>query len=319
MKRNFLFPCLIVAVVLLAVFVSCNQDLPIGAKSLNTPSNLHIQDKVLYWSAVDYASGYVVKIDSREEQTSTNSYSLESLPSGRYRISVKAVGDGVRYSSSSFSGTIEYINEIVEEEGTFSSFDEINTKESYLGYGINIIEASEITSKNIKTTYPIFDTKKLINERLLKSNEHYNTFTSIEGRTIEEYNENQSKSASVTSGMNASAKASLFGVKFGASASFSLGMASRFTTTSKEVESQYFLDVISENQNYWLILQSSEARYKELLSEEFKRDLYDASFSPARLFDKYGTHLLMYNPTFFAKKSNILTEKSNCFAKYFVP
>lgn len=292
MKRNFLFPCLIVAVVLLAVFVSCNQDLPIGAKSLNTPSNLHIQDKVLYWSAVDYASGYVVKIDSREEQTSTNSYSLESLPSGRYRISVKAVGDGVRYSSSSFSGTIEYINEIVEEEGTFSSFDEINTKESYLGYGINIIEASEITSKNIKTTYPIFDTKKLINERLLKSNEHYNTFTSIEGRTIEEYNENQSKSASVTSGMNASAKASLFGVKFGASASFSLGMASRFTTTSKEVESQYFLDVISENQNYWLILQSSEARYKELLSEEFKRDLYDASFSPARLFDKYGTHLL---------------------------
>jgi len=27
----------------------------------------------------------------------------------------------------------------------------------------------------------------------------------------------------------------------------------------------------------------------------------------------------LYNPTFFAKKSNILTEKSNSFAKYFVP
>lgn len=292
MKRNFLFPCLIVAVVLLAAFVSCNQDLPVGTKALSTPSNLHIQDNVLYWSAVDYASGYVVKIDSREEQTSTNSYSLESLPTGKYRIAVKAVGDGVRYSSSSFSGSIEYINESIDSEGTFGSFEELNAKESYIGYGINIIDASEITSKNIKVTYPIFDIEKLMKERLIKSNEHYNTFISIDGSTIEEYNKKRSMSSSSTLGMDVYAKASLFGSKLGASASFSLGMASRFTATSKDVESQYFLNVISENQNYWLMLQSSESRYKELLSEEFKHDLYDASFSPARLFDKYGTHLL---------------------------
>lgn len=289
-KKNL---CIVLIIgLLLALFVSCNQDSPIGdARTLNTPNNLHVQNDTLYWSSVDYASGYVVRIDAREEQTSTNSYSLAALSSGKHSLSVKAIGDGVRYNSSAFSAAIEY-SRIESEEGTFDSFDEINTRESYIGYGINIIEASEITSKNIKVTYPIFNTEKLMDERLIKSNEHYNAFTSIEGRTIEEYNRNQSTSASITSGMNASAKASLFGAKVGASASFSVGISTRFKATSKEVESQYFLDVISENQNYWLILQTSESRYKELLADEFKRDLYDASISPARLFDKYGTHLL---------------------------
>lgn len=176
--------------------------------------------------------------------------------------------------------------------GAFGSFDEINTKNSYLGYGIDIINASAINSANVAMNYPIFDIDKLMAEQLLKANEHYAEFRSIEGMTIEEFCTNMSNSISISSGKSASAKGQIKGVDVEASASFSNGLKTGFTQATDEVESQYFLRVMAENQSYWLILQSSEARYKEILSDEFKADLYNPAVSAARLFEKYGTHLL---------------------------
>lgn len=184
-------------------------------------------------------------------------------------------------------------NQITEEIGLFGMFEEINTRESYLGYGINIINADAITSNNVQMNFPIFDTEKLRNERLLKSNEHYNRFVTIEGSTIEAFSMNMSDSISITSGRSASAVAPVSdSVSIGASASMSRGITGRFAHTLDTTESQYFVEIVSENQSYWLILQSSEARYKEILSDEFKKDLYDPNVEPAQLFDKYGTHLL---------------------------
>ena len=140
--------------------------------------------------------------------------------------------------------------------------------------------------------YPIFDMDKLLDETLLKSNEHYNSFESIEGETIQKFSQNMSISTNTTAGQDVSAKGIIYGVDVAASVALSAGLATTFASTSTSVESQYFLEVISENQSYWLILQTSEARYKELLSEEFKSDLYNTAITPAQLFTKYGTHLL---------------------------
>ncbi|MBQ8372396.1 MAG: InlB B-repeat-containing protein [Clostridia bacterium] len=268
---------------------------------LAVPTNVRVDEDTatLMWNSVEYAGGYTVLVNETTYTTSTNSFSLQGLKSGEYTISVKANGDGTMYVSSAYSDTITYTrvtnsgNEYEDDVvAAFKEFDEINTKNSFLGYGIDIINASAITSKNVLMTYPIFDMDKLMNEKLLKSNEHYNSFESIEASTIEEFSQNMSNSTSITSGQNVSAKGNIYGVDVKASAALSSGLTTSFTKTSDLVESQYFLEVIAENQSYWLVLQTSELRYKELLSEEFKSDLYNTSITPAQLFEKYGTHLL---------------------------
>ena len=174
----------------------------------------------------------------------------------------------------------------------FGEFDEINTKNSCIGYGIDIINSSAITNNNVLVTYPIFDIDKLMNEKLIKSNENYSMLEIIESNTIKGFTENMSNSSSVTTGVNVAAEGQIYGLNAKASVSLSNGLATRFTKTSNSVESQYFLEIVADNQSYWLSLQSSEARYKEILSEEFKSDLYNTSITPEELFKKYGTHLL---------------------------
>ena len=189
---------------------------------------------------------------------------------------------------------LEDPKEPVEEEYSrpFGEFDSVYTNNAYLGYGIDIINASAVNSKNILYTYPIFDMDLLMEETLLYSNEHYNEFYTISGSTIESFVDNMSNSLSVSAGQTVSAEGNIKGVDVGGSVSLSGGLSSTFVKTSEKVASQYFLEIIAENQSYWLVLQTSESRYKEMLSEEFKKDLHNPNVSPERLFEKYGTHLV---------------------------
>lgn len=270
-------------------------------KPLSAPENVRVDEDTatLLWNSVEYANGYTVLCNKTTYETKENSFSLKVLKSGEYTISVKANGDGILYVSSPYSDTISYKrdsssgNEYEDRVvAAFKEFDEINTKGSYLGYGIDIINASAITSKNVLMTYPIFNMDKLMNENLLKANEHYNTFEMIEGETIEEFSENMAISSSITSGAHVSAKGKFGDTSGSASASLTGSLKTNFKRTSSETEEQRFLEIIAENQSYWLILQTTEARYKEILSDEFKKDLYDKTITPAQLFGKYGTHLL---------------------------
>ncbi len=303
--KKFLSSILLVFIVISMLFMTaCGDDVQDIINNntktpLSTPTNLRVEGTTLLWNSVEYASGYTVLANDTTYTANSNSFSLENLRSGEYVISVKANGDGILYTSSAYSNTITYTrqtssgNEYSDQViAAFREFDEINTKNSFLGYGIDIINASAITSKNVLMTYPIFNMDKLMDENLLKSNEHYNSFESIEASTIEEFSKNMSTSTSITSGSNVSAKGNIYGVNVSASASLSSGLTTSFTKTSDLVESQYFLEIIAENQSYWLVLQTSEQRYKELLSDEFKSDLYNVSITPAQLFEKYGTHML---------------------------
>ena len=303
MKKTMLCAFSLLLMVAMLSLTACNLGDLFGgeqATPLAIPENLRVEDTVLRWNSVEYASGYTVLIDGvTTEVTETNSFSLAALKDGTYTLAVKANGDGILYATSAYSDSISYTRKSDTGEeyadqvtGAFGSFDEINTKNSFLGYGIDIINASAITSKNVLMSYPIFDMDKLMNETLLKSNEHYAAFESIEGATIEQFSKNMSNSTSITSGSHVAAKGKIKGITLGASSAFSAGFAARFTQTTDSVRKQHFLEVIAENQSYWLILQTSEDRYREILSEEFKRDLYNTAITPAQLFTKYGTHLL---------------------------
>jgi len=296
------------------LFVACDDeviDTAQGGKAvqLKAPTNVHVVNSVLKWNPVEKAIGYTVEVKKgsnttdgkigQEVMVDTTEYSLESLADGEYSLRVKARGDSVLYSTSAYSGWVHYTRDGDTGEsykdqvsGAFGSFDEINTRESYLGYGIDIINSTGVTSKNIKTTYPIFAKDALLEQTLLKSNEHYSNLETIEASTIEEFKSKLSTSSSISAGVSASASCNVFGVSAGAGMSFSSGFKTAFEQTSTETHSQYFLEIIAENQNYWLMLQIDEGKYKELLSEEFKKELYDKTISPADLFDKYGTHLL---------------------------
>ena len=267
---------------------------------LLVPTNLRVDEgsATLMWNGVEHASGYTVLANETTYTTTTNSFALQNLRDGEYTIAVMANGDGLMYVSSAYSDTISYTrksdsgNKYEDVVGAFGSFDEINTKNSFLGYGIDIINASAVTSKNVLMNYPIFDMDKLQKETLLKSNEYNNSFVAIEAKTIEEFLENRGQSTSISTGSSVSAKGNIYGVNVGASVSCSAGVSNGFTKTNQSTESQHFLEIVSENQSYWLILQTTEARYKELLSDEFKKDLYNPNLSPELLFQKYGTHLL---------------------------
>lgn len=271
---------------------------------LETPGNLIVENDILTWSIIDNAEGYIVSINDIEKECSENEYSLKNLVAGAYTLKVKAVGDGMMYISSDFSEEIIYNKEATADpdpinppnEGdyndTFKNFNPIYTENAYLGYGIDIINACAVSSKNILLTYPIFDTNLLMEEKLLYSNEHYNEFYTISGKSIETFVDNMSNSLSVSAGQTVSAEGNIKGVDVAGSVSLSGGLSSTFVKTSEKVESQYFLEIIAENQSYWLVLQTSENRYKEMLSEEFKKDLYNPNVSPERLFEKYGTHLI---------------------------
>ena len=313
MKKNALAALLLIVMMFSAMFglISCNVGTLQGneSKALSAPTNVKISVATLSWNPVENAVGYTVKIVKGSNASSdavgdeymvdSNSYSLEPLVDGEYTLFVKSRGDSVVWSSSTYSAGVnytrkrdtgaEYEDDVV---GAFGAFDEINTRESYLGYGVNIIDANGITSKNIKITYPIFAKDALLKEMLLKSNEHYSNLETIEAKTMEEFKKKLSNSASISAGSSVSASGKLYGMSADASFSLSAGLKTSFEHTSSETYSQHFLEIIAENQNYWLILQTQESRYREILSDEFKKDLYDNSITPAQLFDKYGTHLL---------------------------
>ena len=293
---------------------SCNFDVVQGNKAvpLSAPTNVRVEGTTLKWNYVENAIGYTVKIvkganldinssvgeEIPLEGMATTSYSLEALSSGDYTIGVRARGNSLTYSSSVFVGIQFNRNVSIGGEygdgsirKPFGEFDDINTKNSFLGYGLDIINASSISSKNILMTYPIFDMDKLQKETLLYDNGHNNSFVAIEGETIAEFMDSMSRSSSINAGASVSAKGNVYGADVGGSVSMSGGLSTAFTKTSSSVQHQYFLEIISENQSYWLILQSSEERYKEILSDEFKKDLY-SDMEPALLFEKYGTHLL---------------------------
>ena len=69
----------------------------------------------------------------------------------------------------------------------------------------------------------------------------------------------------------------------------------------------------SENEMYWM---GYLYRYWCYTYGRTSKQVYRI-IKPTELRTLFFPYL--YNPTFFAKKSNILTEKSNSFAKYFVP
>lgn len=93
-------------ITILAIIGAC---VAIGAcgtdkQKLSAPQNIRAEQRMLVWDEVENASGYIVRIEHEEYETSANSYDLSYLYAPQtYDIKVLAVGDNVNNSDSDWS------------------------------------------------------------------------------------------------------------------------------------------------------------------------------------------------------------------------
>lgn len=105
MKKTFTKTALIVLILSMLFSTSCSLigGGTIDPKRLDAPSGLRIEDGCLYWNPVEYATKYLVSIDGNQYYSEDYRYSLSNVQNGEHVFKVKAMGDGVLYSSSDFS------------------------------------------------------------------------------------------------------------------------------------------------------------------------------------------------------------------------
>ena len=253
--------------------------------TLDTPLGIHLQQDTLVWQSVTNADSYTVDIANRLYSVSTTQFTIPNdikSTQGRYSLRVMAkAGTQDLYADSQWSNLVEYhtYGQITGQEGAFGAFDDLDKNESYMGYGFDVINSVEFSSKTVKFTNPLFQTPQLLEQRLVKQYEHYSTVNTVSQQTIETFLTDWSAS------VNASAK-----FPFG-SASMSASFGSKYESTIN----QHFMAMDIYNQSYYLALQIKDIQdYWAMLTPGFKRDLYsqDVDIDPANLFNRYGTHFI---------------------------
>ena len=282
----------IVAIVTMAMFAcSCSPSSITSALNdytgkLQTPEGIYLdEDNVLRWNSVPNAASYIVTIEEKDYERSTVACDLKKIlkTNGTYEVFVKAKSDKINISDSDYSEgvTIKFTGAKADEgdEQTetklFGEFEDILTKEAYIGYGYNVIDSSYVNANEVKWQYPIFDTEKLKQQRLLINKERNTNDEYISGNSMESYQENfMAKLES----------------KLKVKKAFSASLKGKYESTSESTASALFYEYRHSTTYYRLYLQCDFQEYKNMLSDSFKRDLMNLDIPS--LFQYYGTHLI---------------------------
>lgn len=250
-------------------------------KSLDVPKGLRIENGCLWWNPVEYASKYTVSIDGKEYYAEDYQYVLEDIRDGKHSFKVKANGDGIVYISSGWSE--EYVVEIkdkaISREYAYKDFVNLAENESYLGYGFDVINSAQFSDKYVKTSFPIFNTDSLMQQRLVKVDSRQTHVEEIKSSSMEEYMKQWNVNLNVNVGWD-----SLFNAG-------SVDIDLKYTGGVENARSKYFHSISFYNQEFYIVMQSDMKTYRSILSEGFLNDLY-SDMSPAALFDRYGTHFI---------------------------
>ena len=165
---------------------------------LQTPDGVYLdEDNVLRWNSVPNAASYIVTIEEKDYERSTVACDLKKIlkTNGTYEVFVKAKSDKINISDSDYSEgvTIKFTGAKADEGDKqtetklFGEFEDLFTKEAYIGYGYDVINSSYVNSREVKMNYPIFDMNKLKNQRLLKINERDSQDEYISGNSLDSY------------------------------------------------------------------------------------------------------------------------------------
>lgn len=131
-------------VLLGVLLVGCNS------KFIDKPSNLRVENNVLYWNEVDSASSYTLKInDDLIEDISSNQYALNSLEPGIYSFSVK--GEKGDYSSE-YSNVIWWNNYSSYLDSFSSEYNKSSLSDFRLD-GVSNIEQVIFAGEDVKIEF----------------------------------------------------------------------------------------------------------------------------------------------------------------------
>lgn len=292
MKKLFQIMLAIVAIVTMAMFAcSCSPSSITSALNdytgkLQTPEGIYLdEDNVLRWNSVPNAASYIVTIEEKDYERSTVACDLKKIlkTNGTYEVFVKAKSDKINISDSDYSEgvTIKFTGAKADEGDKqtetklFGEFEDLFTKEAYIGYGYDVINSSYVNSREVKMNYPIFDMNKLKNQRLLKINERDSQDEYISGNSLDSY--------------QAEFEAKLK-TKLKVSKAFSASLAAKYKATTSSTASALFYEYRHSTVCYSLVLQCDFEEYKNMLTDSFKRDLMNLDLPT--LFSRYGTHLI---------------------------
>ena len=140
-SKAFAIVCFL-AVILSAVIVysGCSKKV-----TLDAPSDLQINEKVLTWSKVENASGYMVDIDGKQTLSGENSFNLSALNEFEtYVIKVRALGDGEEYESSKWSDNKEYTPQPEAEESLSYAYVDVDGITGWIVTGIGTVTSDEV-------------------------------------------------------------------------------------------------------------------------------------------------------------------------------
>lgn len=265
---------------------SCSPSEAIGAvsqnaKTLDTPNGLRIEGGSLCWNPVEYATRYTVSIDGKEFYSDDYRYPLDTLSDGTHQFRVKANGDGIVYVSSPFSEiysvTIE--NGAVSVSDFYGQFDELTKKESFLGYGFDVINSSVFSDRYVKNGFRIFDTDELLKLRLVKVDSKQSFIDEVQSSSMEDFMASWNANANVN-------------VKWGGKRiGGSVSVKTAYSGGVEDARSKYFHCISIQNQKFYIVMQGDMDTYRSILSDGFINDLY-SDMEPAELFNRYGTHFI---------------------------
>ncbi len=277
MKKTLAIFILIFVVVF--SFVACEETIEIP--TLTAPANVRAEGGHIVWNPVDHASKYTISIDGKEYFCVENKYPVSGISDGEHTITVKANGDDIAYRTSLYSEpfTLNLLEGTVASGGYYSQFDELTMKESFLGYGFDVINSSVFYDKTVKTSSPIFDNSALMNLRLLKVDSKRSYVDEVQSADIESFMNSWNANLNVDVSWG---KKRIGG---------SVDVAAAYSGGSETAKSKYYHCMTFNNQKFYIVMQGTTDQYRNMLSAGFEQDLY-SNMSPAELFNKYGTHFI---------------------------
>lgn len=245
---------------------------------LNVPEITKYENNTVYWSNVENADKYFVKIDGTEYTTYDNFYTISLSNNGTFTFSVKAVSNNLNYAQSDWSSVNSY-NYVKQYDSVYSQMG--------VGRGVNVVTAKSFSDYILGTS--------ILNLNNIEFDEDTQTQGSsqkaISSHNITEIIESSTTTKEVNVGTNNKKRTHFLNIQFGfkSNASFEYkDYSDRFL---------YHYEHYIGKKRVYMIDYGNSGNFKQYLSSSYVEALSKLYANQTKenfdnFFKKYGTHII---------------------------
>ena len=245
---------------------------------LNVPEITKYENNTVYWSNVENADKYFVKIDGTEYTTYDNFYTISLSNNGTFTFSVKAVSNNLNYAQSDWSSVNSY-NYVKQYDSVYSQMG--------VGRGVNVVTAKSFSDYILGTS--------ILNLNNIEFDEDTQTQGSsqkaISSHNITEIIESSTTTKEVNVGTNNKKRTHFLNIQFGfkSNASFEYkDYSDRFL---------YHYEHYIGKKRVYMVDYGNSGNFKQYLSSSYVEALSKLYANQTKenfdnFFKKYGTHII---------------------------